>query len=107
MRLHRLLQFERLTSKIRAGGGQVGPCLTDAARESRSRQTVRVFAAMLPIERVLQQSSRPFDPVEALKPPRHKSPMKFCAKFLDCQASCRGSAVVHRAFSGYSAHSPL
>jgi hypothetical protein len=45
---------------------------------------------MLPTERVPQQSSRPFDPVEALKPPRQKGEAKFCAKFLDCQASRGG-----------------
>jgi hypothetical protein len=38
----------------------------------RARRNVRVFAAMLRSERVTQQSSRPFDPVEACRPPCHK-----------------------------------
>ena len=42
------------------GAAELGPCLTDATRESCSRRTVRVFAAMLRAERVTQQSSRPF-----------------------------------------------
>ena len=35
---------------------RVGSCLTDATRESRFRCPVRMFAAMLKPERVLQQS---------------------------------------------------
>jgi hypothetical protein len=38
-----IVRFKRLTSRMKAGGGEVGPCLTDAAREGRSRRTVRVL----------------------------------------------------------------
>jgi hypothetical protein len=54
--------------EITPGATELGSCLTDATRESRARRTVRVFTAMLRPEPVTQQSSRPVDPVEALKP---------------------------------------
>ena len=55
-----------------AGGGQIGVMPYCATRESRTRRPPVQFAAMLQSERMPQQSSRPLDPVEPLKPPRQK-----------------------------------
>ena len=54
------------------GATELGSCLTDATRKGRARRNVRVLAAMRRAERIAQQSSRPFDPVEACRPPCHK-----------------------------------
>src|ERR1039458_7974391 len=44
----------RSKKEYASGAAKLGPCLTDAARESRSRRAVRIFPAMLTPERLRQ-----------------------------------------------------
>lgn len=64
--------FDHVLIERTAGAAESGPCLTDAARGGRSGEPLVLSAAMLRTERVRQQSSRPLDPVDSLKPPRQK-----------------------------------
>ena len=48
---------------------ELGPCLTDATREGRSRRATLISAAMLAPEHLRQQSLRRSDPVEPCQPP--------------------------------------
>src|SRR5579885_681132 len=76
-----ICKFDALRA-MQAGAAEMGSCLTDATRESRLRQTVRCNAAPVAVRTdPTQQSSRPFDPVEASKPPCHKG----CSEILDQQ----------------------
>jgi hypothetical protein len=72
------------------GAADLGSCLTDATREGRSRRTVRLFAAMLRTERVTQQSLRPFDPVEAFRPPCQKG----CREILDQETGLSSKQII-------------
>jgi hypothetical protein len=56
------------------GAAELGSCPTDATREGRRRRVVLKFAAMPTLERLRQQSSRPFWPggsIQASVPELH------------------------------------
>ena len=57
MRLDRNEAGSQCVEKTR-GATKVGPCLTDAAREDRSQRTARMLTAMMPPERMRDQSLR-------------------------------------------------
>jgi len=68
-------KFERCSP----GATNVGSCPTDVTPECRARRTVRALTAMMQLERIPHQSSRPLDPVEPLKPPCQKG----CSEIMD------------------------
>src|SRR5215471_4638481 len=59
------------------GATELGSCLTDVTREGSLPKSRSCVTAMLWPERVTQQSSRPFDPVESFRPPRHEGGNKI------------------------------